>query len=238
MSVITAQRVLPDREIAHDRSDGLTEGYILARLIWSNGKSEPPDIPADHAHSAGYGVKPGRRLHVLRAGEKAPHFRLRDQHGRRATLSELLAYGAVVLRFCRNENTEICVREFSSLSALHNDVERSGATLVVIAIEPFDPHPLGRDAASFPFPILSDKRGDVAQSYGLTCQVPALSDARMNDENSNLKREREIVSAPATYVIDQTGLVALAFVDMECRSLMDHSQILMALECLGRRKKS
>jgi hypothetical protein len=44
------------------------------------------------------------------------------------------------------------------------------------------------------------------------------------------------MSAPATYVIDQTGLVAVAFVDVECRSLMDHGQILMALECLGRRR--
>ena len=46
----------------------------------------------------------------------------------------------------------------------------------------------------------------------------------------------EIMSAPATYVIDQSGLIALAFVDVECRSFMDHGQILMALECLGRRK--
>jgi hypothetical protein len=46
------------------------------------------------------------------------------------------------------------------------------------------------------------------------------------------------VSTPATYVIDQTGLVALAFVDMERRSLMDHGQVLMALECLAKRKKS
>ena len=46
------------------------------------------------------------------------------------------------------------------------------------------------------------------------------------------------MSAPATYVIDQTGLIALAFVDVECRSLMDHGQILMAIECLGRRKQS
>jgi hypothetical protein len=46
------------------------------------------------------------------------------------------------------------------------------------------------------------------------------------------------MSAPATYVIDPTGLVALAFVDVECRTLMDHGQILMALECLDKREQS
>jgi hypothetical protein len=42
-----------------------------------------------------------------------------------------------------------------------------------------------------------------------------------------------IMSAPATYVLDQTGLAVVAFVDVECRSVMDHREILMALECLG-----
>jgi peroxiredoxin len=148
----------------------------------------------------------------------------------------MLGHGAVVLRFCRNENTAACVREFSSLSALHNDVAQLGAALIVIAVEPFDPRPLGKDAASFPFPILSNKKGDVAQSYGLTYQVPASNDAEINDANSNLTRKHEIVSVPATYVIDKTGFVAMAFVDLECRSLMDHGQILMALECLRKRK--
>jgi peroxiredoxin len=210
----------------------------VTRLIWSNGKSEPPDIPADRDRSAGHGVAPGLSLRVLRAGEKAPRFRLRDQHGRGVTLSELLVHGSVVLRFCRNENTATCVREFSSLSTLHNDVARLGATLIVIAVEPFDPHPLGKDAASFPFPILSNKKGDVAQSYGLTYQVPAPNGAEISDTNSNLTRTHEIESVPATYVIDQMGFVAVAFVDMECRCLMDHGQILMALECLRKRKKS
>jgi peroxiredoxin len=171
----------------------------------------------------------------MRAGQTAPDFRLPDQHGHRVTLSELLLRGAVVLRFCRNENTATCVREFNSLSALHNDVERLGAALVVIAVEPFDPRPLGKDAASFPFPILPDKKGEVARSYGLTCQVSAPNRPDISDANGN-PREREIRSAPATYVVDRTGLVALAFVDVECRSLMDHGQILMALECLGRRQ--
>jgi peroxiredoxin len=179
----------------------------------------------------------GLGARVMRAGTKAPDFRLPDQHGHRVTLNELLLRGAVVVRFCRNENTATCVREFNALSALHYDVERLGAALVVIAVEPFNPHPLGKDAASFPFPILPDKKGEVARSYGLTYQVPAPNGPEINDVNSN-PRVREIMSAPATYVIDQTGLIALGFVDVECRCLMDHGQILMALECLGRRKYS
>jgi peroxiredoxin len=210
---------------------------MVTKLIWSNDRSDPPDLPAGRSRSPNDANMSGLGARVMRAGTKAPDFRLPDQHGHRVTLNELLLRGAVVVRFCRNENTATCVREFNALSALHYDVERLGAALVVIAVEPFNPHPLGKDAASFPFPILPDKKGEVARSYGLTYRVPAPNGPEINDANSN-PRVREIMSAPATYVIDQTGLIALAFVDVECRCLMDHGQILMALECLGRRKYS
>lgn len=209
---------------------------MVTRLIWSNDGPDPPGLPAGRSRSPDSTDTLGLGLRAVRAGRKAPDFRLRDQHGRRVALSELLLRSAAVLRFCRNENTASCVREFNSLSALQGDVERLGAALVVIAVEPFDPRPLDKDAASFPFPILADKNGDVAQSYGLNFQVSAPNGPDTDDANRN-PWGHEIGSAPATYVIDQTGLVALAFVDVECRSLMDHGQILMALECLARRKQ-
>lgn len=167
---------------------------MVTRLIWSNDRSEPPDLPGGRSRSPD--DPPGLGWRALRAGKTAPDFRLTDQHGHHVMLSELLLRGAVVLRFCRNENTATWVREFSSLSALYNDVGRLGATLVVAAVEPFDPHPLGKDAASFPFPILSDKTGDVAQSYGLTYEAPAPNGPEIGDENGNPKRGREIMSAP------------------------------------------
>jgi peroxiredoxin len=236
MSIITLRGVLSGREIAHDVARRAAGEYIVTRLIWSNDRS--PDLDAERSRSPDGADPLGLGWRAMRAGQKAPDFRLPDQHGRRVTLSELLLRGAVVVRFCRNQNTATCVREFNSLSALHIDVERLGASLVVIAVEPFDPRPLGKAAASFPFPILPDKAGDVAQSYGLTYQVAARNRPEINDADVNVKRRREIMSAPATYVIDQTGLVALAFVDVECRSLMDHDQILLALECLAGRKSS
>jgi peroxiredoxin len=207
---------------------------MVTRLIWSNDRSDPPDLPAGRSPDDGDTSGLGGR--AVRAGNKAPDFRLSDQRGHRVTLSELQLRGPVILRFCRNQNTAACVREFSSLSALHHDVERLGATLVVIAVEPFVPRPLGKDATSFSFPILTDKKGKVAQSYGLTYQVPARRGPEISDSDDNLNSDPETMSAPATYIVDQTGLVALAFVDVACRNLMDHGEILTALECLGKRK--
>ena len=206
----------------------------MTRLVWSNDGSDRPDSATERPRLPENADAPGLGWRAIRAGTKAPDFRLADQHGRCVTLDELLPRGAVVVRFCRNENTAICIREFNSLSALHHDMKRLGAELMVIAVEPFDPRPLGKEVAAFPFPILPDKTGEVARSYGLTCQVSEPSDPEISDANTN-SGGSGTMSAPATFVIDPTGLVALAFVDVECRSLMDHGQILKALECLARR---
>jgi peroxiredoxin len=171
MSLITATRVLQVRESAHHVACQSDREYIVTRLIWSNDGSDPSDLRVDRRRSGSCTATPGPGWHAMRAGETAPHFRLYDQHSRRVTLSELLLRGAVVLRFCRNENTPASIPEFCSLSELHVEVEQLGATLAVIAVEPLDPRPFDKDAASFPFPILSDEDGDVAQSYGLTYEV-------------------------------------------------------------------
>jgi peroxiredoxin len=210
----------------------------VTRLIWSNDRSDAPEFSAEHSCYPNDADSQGLVRRAIRAAKKAPDFRLPDQHGHRVTLTSLMRRGAVVLRFCRNENTAACVHEFSALPALHNDVQRLGAGLVIIAVEPFDPRPLGRAARSFPFPILPDALGKVAQSYGLTYQASGPTSRGISSTNGNSKRGLRIMSAPATYVIDPTGLVALAFVDVECRTLMDHGQILMALECLNKRKQS
>ena len=210
----------------------------MTSLVWSNDRSDVLELPAERSCYPNGANSKGLVRRAIRAAKKAPDFRLPDQHGHRVTLSSLMRRGAVVLRFCRNENTAACVREFSALPALHNDVQRLGAGLVIIAVEPFDPRPLGRAARSFHFPILPDAGGKVAQSYGLTYQASGPTSRGISNTNGNSKRGLRIMSAPATFVIDPTGLVALAYVDVECRTLMDHSQILMALECLDRRKQS
>jgi peroxiredoxin len=209
---------------------------MVTRLIWSNDGTDPPDVSAGRPRPPAEASTPNAGWHSVLAGTSAPDFRLHDQRGNRVTLRALLLRGAVVLRFCRNENTATCIREFNSLSALHSDVIRLGATLAVIAIEPLDPHPLSKDAASFPFSILRDVDGNVAQSYGLNYTAPSQDSSVISDSRDDPNGERKIMFAPATYVIDRRGMVAVAFIDVECRSLMDHGQILMALECLGRRK--
>jgi peroxiredoxin len=154
-------------------------------------------------------------------------------------LDALLAKGPVVLRFCRHDGMSSCFRELDALVAVHVEIERRGATLAVIAAPPMSPYPTDKDPAAYAFPVLTDNGAKVVQSYGLAYRLPPIgrSPATAADRNKTLKQRVWNGSAPATYVIDQECVVALAFVDLEGRSRMEPDQIVTALECLGRRNR-
>jgi peroxiredoxin len=202
----------------------------MARLVWSN--DGQPDLQAmsGKSPSGQRSHKPPLDVvcHALQAGEHAPGFRLLDQHGHVVTLATLVVKGPVVLRFCRCD-TSSCFRELDPLVTVHIDIERQGATLAVIPTQPLHPHPADNDPAEYAFMVLTDKGAKVARSYGLTYHLPPVG------RSSGLKLPNRNASAPATYVIDQESVIALAFIDPKGHSRMEPDQIVTALECLNKR---
>src|SRR5271170_7682738 len=140
----------------------------MTRLIWSNDEPSHPQPTAEESSSRRH----NHQAHALCAGERAPDFRLPDQHGRPVTLSALAAKGPVVLRFCRHCDAPSCFRAFDGLAALHFECEKRGATLAVISAQSLHPHPADRDPATYAFLLLADKGAKVARSYGLACRAP------------------------------------------------------------------
>ncbi len=186
----------------------------MTRLIWSN--YEPT--------AATLRRRKGRRPEpqALRAGDAAPGFRLLDQHGRLITLAGLLATGPAVLRFSGQAEGAADFREFDEMVEVDQQIEREGATLAVIA-RPLAPRPPDWDPAAYDFRLLADPGGKVARAYGLRLPAPRAVSAG------------DAETAPATFIIDRSFVVGLAFVDYGGRSRMAPDEILTALDCLNRR---
>lgn len=211
----------------------------MTRPVWSN--DEPTDLPpnTDKNPSGKQSYQGLSRLGccAVRAGQQAPRFRLPDQHGGVVVLSALLAKGAVVLRFCHHDGTSSRFHELDALAAVHLDIEQRGATLAAITAQPLFPHPADIDHTAYAFPLLTDKESMVARSYGLTYRLPPIerSPGATANRSRSLQRRGRNGCTPATYVVDQQCVVALAFVDPAGRSRMEPDQIVMALECLNKR---
>jgi peroxiredoxin len=214
----------------------------MTHFIGSNDEPTGLHPPADKSLSAAQTCDDPRSLgrSALRAGEQAPGFRLRDQHGRMVTLSALLTKGPVVLRFCRHDGTSSCLHAMDILAGLHVDIEQRGATLAVIAAQRPLPYPPEKYSTAYAFRLLTDKAAKVARSYGITSGLPPIrpSPETAAYHKESLKQRASNGSALATYIVDQESVVALACVDLEGRRQMEPDQIVMALECLSKRQES
>jgi mycoredoxin-dependent peroxiredoxin len=147
-------------------------------------------------------------------GASAPDFTLKDQNGRRVTLSDHHGNKNVLLVFFPLAFTGICQGELDQIrDHLPNYQNGSNATLA-ISVGPPPTHKVWALQNGFLFPLLSDfwPHGDVARSYGV-----------FNDDAGVANR--------GTFVVDRGGVIRFA----ECKQpgeARDQSAWTAALEAL------
>jgi peroxiredoxin Q/BCP len=104
---------------------------------------------------------------MIKAGERAPDFTLRDQDGVEHTLTGLLDGKALILYFYPADFTPGCTREACDLRDLHAQI--LGVGLRVVGISPQSPasHRRFRDKYALPFTLLSDEDKAVIGAFGV-----------------------------------------------------------------------
>jgi peroxiredoxin Q/BCP len=103
---------------------------------------------------------------LLRVGDKAPGFSLKDPKGNPVTLSEFSGKKNVVLVFYPRDNTPGCTKQ---LCAIRDDFSLfADNETIVFGINPQDSesHTEFIDRHRFPFPLLADDEKKVVSAYG------------------------------------------------------------------------
>ncbi len=174
---------------------------------------------------------------ALREGDTAPMFELPDAFGSTVRLADLLENGPVIVSFYRGAWCPFCNVELRALQRELENIEAAGATLV--AISPNKPdESLGLiDKHELTFPVLSDSENAVARQFNLVFEMePSLvahyeSIGRLvNEMNAS---ERWELPVPATYVIDQEGVIRYAFVQLSHRVRAEPSEVIAAAAALA-----
>lgn len=110
-------------------------------------------------------------------GQPAPGFQLPDQNGKVHTLQDFSGKW-LVLYFYPKDDTPGCTQEACSFRDDLNQLTEMGAAVVGISVDDSDSHAEFAKKYHLPFPLLADKSGSVADSYGALLNLGILKVAR------------------------------------------------------------
>lgn len=133
----------------------------------------------------------------LVSGQPAPAFTLPDQQGKPLTLANYRGQW-VVLYFYPKDDTPGCTKEACSFRDDLAQLKKLGAQVIGISVDDTDSHAKFAAKYHLPFPLLADKDGKTADSYGALRDFGIIKIAKRY-----------------TYLIDPQGKIAKTYLDVD-----------------------
>ncbi|CAN7755645.1 peroxiredoxin-like family protein [Rhizobium sp. LjRoot258] len=174
---------------------------------------------------------------ALRVGDTAPDFLLPDAHGRLHSSEHLRSEGPLVVSFYRGGWCPFCNSELRALQAVKAEFDSLGANLVVVSPETRDLPRQLKQQLNLDLTMLADVDHGVAISYGVLFRVPDDTKAHCAGQGYNFGHRHGstewMLPMPATFVIDQDGVVRNTFVEPDFTIRQEPSDILTKIRQLA-----
>lgn len=178
-------------------------------------------------------IASGAAIRALKAGDKAPAFKLDDPEGKPVLSTELLGEGPLVLSFYRGVWCPYCNMELQALQEALPEFEALGAKLVAISPQLPANSRKSQRQNKLSFPILSDSYNDIAAAFGLRFNLPdyliELYLRLKNDLPAFNGDPSWTLPMPARYVIDQDSTIVYAEVNPDYTQRPEPQDMLPAL---------
>jgi len=186
-------------------------------------------------------VESGLSGSASKTGDVAPDFALPDTHGQVVALKTLLDRGPVVISFYRGGWCPFCNLELRGLQRVLPEIVQAGASLVAISPQLPDHSLSTEEKNQLTFPVLSDVGNTVAKGFGIVFTLPtALVDANKAIGRDFVEINGEAGAAqlpvPATFVLDKSGVIRLAFVEEDWSKRLDPDIVVDTLRALANEK--
>lgn len=183
-------------------------------------------------------IASGAAEKALKEGQQVANFTLPDALGRSVTLSHLLRQGPVVITFYRGAWCPYCNLELHAYQQALPELQALGASLVAISPQTPDSSLSMAEKKELTFTVLSDVGNQVARQFGLVFAIDEAVRAEHQQMGVNLPAfngdQSWELPIPGTFLIDQAGIVRLAFVDPNFTCRLDPSIVIARLKELER----
>ena len=142
-------------------------------------------------------VRLGYASELPRIGQPAPAFSLPDQNGKAHTLGDYKGRW-VVLYFYPKDDTPGCTQEACTFRDDLHKLTALGAQVIGVSVDDTASHAEFAKKYHLPFPLLADKEGRIAASYGALTNLGLVKFARRY-----------------TFLIDPQGKVAKSYLKVD-----------------------
>ena len=131
---------------------------------------------------------------MLKAGDKAPAFTLKDKDENVVSLSDF-AGKKVVLYFYPKDNTSGCTKQACAFAAAYGLFKKRGAVVIGVSRDSVSSHVKFAEKYELPFILLSDPELEVIKAYGV-----------WQEKKNYGKVTMGVVRT--TFIIDETGNIS------------------------------
>ena len=163
-----------------------------------------------------------------------PDFLLPSEGGGLTGRAKVLERGPAIISFDRGHWCSFCRLELFSLARLYPEVERLGGSIVSIEPERQKFALVLKSRCALPFPLFLDIDNSLGLALGLVISVGEELRNLYQARNFDLQDFHGVASwllpVPASYVIDQAGIIRAKFADPDFRRRMEPDDMLAAME--------
>jgi peroxiredoxin len=174
---------------------------------------------------------------VLQVGDIAPDFTLPDALGNKISLKDRLTKGPVVLTFYRGGWCPYCNLELRAYQQLLPEIRELGASLIAVSPQTPDASLSTAEKNELEFDVLSDVGLNVAKDYGIVFELSEELKALYQQWGIDLAKTNGIkdwmLPIPGTFVIEQNGSIALAYVNADYTKRLEPKEAIAVLQKLS-----
>ncbi len=171
---------------------------------------------------------------ALQVGAKVSNFSLNNHSAEQVELADLLNNGPVIISFYRGNWCPYCNLELKALNDHLSEFKTHNAQLVAISPQLPDETLSSAQKNALEFDVLSDINNKVAEQFGLLFtldeRIVALYSQFGIDFEKYYGNKSYTLPLPATYVINQKGIITYAFLNEDYTLRAEPTDVLAALE--------
>ena len=170
----------------------------------------------------------------LKVGEKAPQIIGVDQNGKQINSEEILKNNKILMVFYRGNWCPHCKKHLGSLQEHLNEFKDKGVYVMVVTPESIERTKETADKWEINFSIIHDANNKIMNDYKVAFEVnktnvPNYYGYVTNKVTAYNEKNNNVLPVPATYIIDQDGLISYVQYDPDYKNRSDFSEILKLL---------